>query len=203
MRAIPDTNHYSAARVPTHVEASDLPSALGNFRTDIGPQLVLHATSASNRDAKYGAVPPGTIVSSAEANAVWMKTATGWTTIHSDTGWIELSQAVYQPRWTHNGSKYRVLNDRFVELYWSATYNGVQQTNIGPAFNIDDEKVMTIPAEIRPNMAQKDWFNTTSHSYNGTFVVFNTGSVTCTHLYFTDWWATNAFEGRTSWMLGS
>lgn len=82
--------------VPTGPDAPDIPATLVTLLDSMRPSLIGHASSIADRTAKYGMAstssiqaPKGTVVVSAELNAIWVKTSSTldqWSTImqHSD-----------------------------------------------------------------------------------------------------------------------
>ncbi|CEH07851.1 Hypothetical protein PFR_JS22-PH_19 [Propionibacterium freudenreichii] len=82
--------------VPTGPDAPDVPATIITLLDSMRPSLIGHASSIADRTAKYGRAsassiqaPKGTVVVSAELNAIWVKTSDTldeWATIiqHSD-----------------------------------------------------------------------------------------------------------------------
>ncbi|AOT24433.1 hypothetical protein FDH10_gp20 [Propionibacterium phage Doucette] len=81
---------------PTGPDAPDVPATIITLLDSMRPSLIGHASSIADRTAKYGRAssssiqaPAGTVVVSAELNAIWVKTSSTldqWSTIiqHSD-----------------------------------------------------------------------------------------------------------------------
>ena len=92
-----DTYGPDGWRIPSlEPDAADVPAALVRLLDSMRPALIGHASSIADRSAKYGRAsassiqaPKGTMVVSAELNAIWVKTSDTldeWSTImqHSD-----------------------------------------------------------------------------------------------------------------------
>ncbi|AOT24550.1 hypothetical protein E6_21 [Propionibacterium phage E6] len=81
---------------PTGSDAPDVPATIITLLDSMRPSLIGHASSIADRTAKYGSAsassiqaPAGTVVMSAELNAIWVKTSDTldeWSTIvqHSE-----------------------------------------------------------------------------------------------------------------------
>lgn len=144
-----DTSTYSGLPIPTYAEDPDFPLAMSNLRAALDPHIVLFATTSANRDSLYASVPAGTVVSSTTSQTVWQKSATGWNTLYSDTGWISLSSASWGADFSDNGSYYRVVNGiAYIEL--RAIYNGANVGGSGGDGNIANMTMLNVPAAIRP-----------------------------------------------------
>ena len=73
---MPDASTYSGIPVPTGPEAGDVPGSLSALRAALDPQVVLKATSVSDRDTRLSGIPAGTLVSCEALGTLWQKKAT-------------------------------------------------------------------------------------------------------------------------------
>lgn len=201
---MPDTLHYTAWRIPTEAESSKFDVHFANFREDAGKNANLYATSAANRDALFATVPNGTQVTSTTDGTQWVKVDTGidpsgWVTVYSDTGWIDLAGATMGADWVDINSKYKIKNGD-VHLYWECSYDG--ESAVATANNIPDTVIMTLPAEITPSVnAGSRFFVSASGAISGRFMIKSTGELVATHAFLDGgtWPISNQYYGDTSW----
>lgn len=179
---MPDTSSYSGLPVPLLTEAANGPDAFLQFRDVLEPHIVLFATSISDRDARYGPTPAGTLVSIPSIPAIYQKLADGintWRVASEDTGWQNFSAGVWAANWTDQGSAWRRTNGvTLVDL--RVTWTGDQITAPSSG-NIPDLPLMTLPTGVAPVHQQA----TTSFlaSSPGQLVAYVAGGVDITHIY--------------------
>lgn len=97
---------------PTGPDAPDVPATIITLLDSMRPSLIGHASSIADRTAKYGSAssssiqaPAGTVVVSAELNAIWVKTSDTldeWSTIvqHSDIVSTRGTDTINSDMWT-------------------------------------------------------------------------------------------------------
>lgn len=179
---MPDTSTFSGLPVPLYSEDADLPVALGDFRSSLEPRIVLQAESVADMQDRYGATPPGTIVSVPSTPAVYQKTPAGansWRVISEDTGWQTFPGSIWKPNWANVSSGWRRVNG-FTMVDIGATYTG-PQVDAPSSGNIPDIDVLTLPSNVAP-VHQRVPTNFLASS-PGTMLAYVNGLVSITHIY--------------------
>lgn len=86
---MPEQTPLAGITIPLWDETDQVPPDMKRSFLEAEKHYVLWATNAADRDAKYGSVSAGTVVTSTELNATWRKNADGsWTTVAYDSGLI-------------------------------------------------------------------------------------------------------------------
>lgn len=187
---MPDINDYSGLPIPLRTETASAPDNFGDFRAALAPHIVLFATSEANRDALYGGVPAGTLVSSTTTGTVWRRQPDlSWAVLYADTGWVSLASDSFGPLFTNIACQYRAIND-VVNLRIDATYTGDPLSRGGNG-NIANQLVLSLPSAARPS------FNATGSywvegSTSGDVVVYGSGGVYVATITASDTLATGA-----------
>lgn len=152
---------------PDPSQAPATAADLMQMASTIGARLVLQATDAADRDAKYGGAPAGTaVVAMASGQFIWFKTDSAtptWATIYKDTGWVE---AGFTPAAGFSSGEYAKARNRNgnidVRVSVSRTGSSLTASNVG---NIGDTLAVTVPTQFTPR----------NESVQGTMRATNTG----------------------------
>lgn len=179
---MPDLSIFAKIPFPTGPEAMDAPAQLMALVEAIDPDVVLHATNAGDRDAKYSALPAGSIVTTTLSPwYVWLRTSTGWVTLYEFADWTAFPGSVWATGWADVASRWSRYNSR-IDFYLRATYLGEDvvgnPTNGG---NVSDLPIMTLPSQVAPVLGQVPGQFLASTCGNINVAV--AGGVTITHLY--------------------
>lgn len=184
---MPDLTLFGRYPLPTGPEAMDLPGQLMDTIEAMDIHTVLFATSAGDRDAKYGDIGPGPIVSTTTyPNYVWKRILDaegnpGWVTLWEDTGWQDFAESAFGPLWSDNGAAWRRKNGR-IDINVRVTYDGDPvEGNPVVGGNIADILIMTLPSGARPVQSQEPGHFLASCC--GSLTAAVSGNVTATHLY--------------------
>lgn len=92
---MPDYTPILRARVPLDTEASVTPADLMRLGSDLEAKgAIPTVATTAERDADYGGLAAGKLVTTSAPPAVWMKTgpaAGAWSQVWGDTGWIQIT----------------------------------------------------------------------------------------------------------------
>jgi len=191
---MPDISTYSGIPVPTDGETNDLAGILAAFRSTMDPQLVLKATSVSNRDTLYGgttgatAVPLGSLVSCAALKTVWMKTsappsAATWATIAEVGTPVTTGVVTAATNWTVAGQWAQRVNGGClvrVDLSYSGSTITASDTSSSVPGNIGgDPLICTMQSAWLLNAGAAAWPETFSMAGGpaGEITIYSTGAV--------------------------
>jgi hypothetical protein len=183
---MPELTLFGAYPTPTGPEAADLPGQMMAFADALDAHTVLQAAGEGDRDAKYGDLPVGSIVTSTLAPwSVWLRIEAPlggltWATIYADTGWQTFAPSAFLTNWTDNGSNWRNKNGQ-VEINYRATYTGSDVVAGAAGGNIVDIAMMLLPSGARPVSTQIP--STFYASCCGNVITEVDGDVKLTHLY--------------------
>lgn len=114
-------------------------------------RTILPALDAADRDARYAAAPPSSLVVSGPSTSIWLKTGEGpadWQDIYTDTGWIEEGFTIPEGWGIRNKLRARRVTDT-IEIRADLVRNGadIQAPDHG---DIGDTTVLSVPAQFRP-----------------------------------------------------
>lgn len=164
------TTDLAGLPTPEETDDPDVPADLKLLADAIDPRLNLLATDEADRNTKYSAAPPGTLVSS-PSGWQWIKLNDGtWYTVSS----YETTTAIaWEPVVTDNGSKMTRVNGRLISLEVNVTYVGADIT-ANSAGNFANVRMATLPTGWRVVGAYQPLptllnASTTLHSYTNPF----------------------------------
>lgn len=117
---MPEYTKYANLRYPTGAEANNVPSDLAALAGGVDTHVVLYATDEADRDARFGDVAAGTIVSSTISDTIWKCTGPGvWIVVGGDdTGW--------QPVALRSGAAWRTTFEGVARAVGGIVYFGGQ-----------------------------------------------------------------------------
>lgn len=144
---MPDSSTYSALPIPLEGEAADNPSVFAAFRASLEPRIVLFASSEADRNAKYGSVPAGSLVSCTTTPTLWQKSAAGWNVLAHDSGWQSIP-TMNSSDFSNIATRWRLRNG-WIEFQLNVTYNGATITSPSNG-GIVDVKILDLPVAARP-----------------------------------------------------
>lgn len=195
---MPDTDPWTGIRVPLGNEADVVPADLARMREDFRDLLNLKAVNEADRNARYGDVPSGTLVSSTTTRDVWKKLDTGWKLVSGGDGWNPLA-ASWNPLWEDAGCEYS-LDSRMTNVGFRCLYNGpdVVATQYG---HLADITVCTLPLALRPHHAETGTW--VGNYTSGAVSIYSSGAVVICDAYpLTGLVTDGTFTWSASYMRG-
>ncbi len=173
---MPDATTFGGDPIPTGPEGAWVPGSLMAYAESIDPKLIHAATSQADRDARFATLPAGSLVTWEAGGTVWLKLASGWQAIISDTGWVTSGVFTYPSAdWTA-GSYARVRNrNGLIDVRFEVIYAGV--TTAYPTGDISPNVTVATIASTYRFTSFGGVLSTTgfSHSVGYSFAVTSTG----------------------------
>lgn len=176
---MPTTAH--GAPYPSTLDAPDGAAQVMALATWADQHGVFYATSSADRDARYGDLPVGALVSSGVTGDLWQKTGTAstWIALYSDTGWITTGFTA-QPNWVASTVRGRQSGST-VEIRGEFTRTGpdLVATSTG---SLIDELIVTAPPLLSPSVLAVTGVGRSSNT-SGTVQITTDGSINLLDLH--------------------
>lgn len=175
---MPDLSAFGGYPSPTGPEAADVPADLLALVSALDAHTVLFATSVSDRNAKYGSVPAGALVTCPGLKTIWLALGSGvWSTVYSDSGW-STAGFTWSAGFSDSASRWRQVGP-LVEVDLHATYSGadIVASSVG---GVSDVSVVTVGAP--PPVASRPAIFRTSLT-SGSGYLSSTGLISLSDLH--------------------
>lgn len=157
---MPIFSKYAQIRTPVPPEANAVPADLAAMVDGFDRLVNLQAVDEADRDARYGDVPAGTLVSLTTRGQLTWKGLDGWQVVSRRPLWLDNAVATTSD-WSPSRNEMTVSSSGVVQLHVTAAYEG-PTVNVPADGNIANILVGTIDPQYAPVLVAAPMSSTTS-----------------------------------------